>query len=104
MLSSMAARSKQRSAVAEHAWQLFFDFFVSTRGERDRSLERRKLTPNDNRALMSLERAAERRWARWPANGIATRPTRRGLSTDWKGLASRNAGQVRRTAARNWWC
>src|SRR5215475_3898343 len=55
MLFSMSAPSR-KSAIAAKAWQLFFDFFISTRDERDRSLERRKLTPNDNRALMSLER------------------------------------------------
>jgi len=32
-----------------------FDFFVATRAERDRTLESRKLTANDSRALMSLD-------------------------------------------------
>src|SRR5262245_24286967 len=51
----MAARPKAKSEIAAGAWQLFFDFFVATRPDRDRTLESRNLTANDSRALMSLD-------------------------------------------------
>jgi DNA-binding MarR family transcriptional regulator len=54
MLLRMVARAKSKHHVAARAWQLLFDFFASTRPERDRTLESRNLTPNDSRALMSL--------------------------------------------------
>jgi len=55
MLLRMVARAKSKHRVAARAWQLVFDFFASTRPERDRTLESRKLTANDSRALMSLD-------------------------------------------------
>ncbi len=55
MLLPMAVARKGKFPVAARAWQLLFDFFASTRPERDRTLERRNLTANDSRALMSLE-------------------------------------------------
>jgi DNA-binding MarR family transcriptional regulator len=55
MLLRMTASPKGKSVIAARAWQLLFDFFASTRPERDRTLERRNLTPNDSRALMTLD-------------------------------------------------
>lgn len=55
MLFRMVARAKSKHQVAARAWQLLFDFFASTRPDRDRTLERRNLTANDSRALMSLD-------------------------------------------------
>jgi DNA-binding MarR family transcriptional regulator len=55
MLLPMAAPPKGKGRTAERAWQLLFDFFASTRPDRDRTLESRNLTANDSRALMSLE-------------------------------------------------
>ena len=43
-------------ALAKRAWQLMFDYLMYTRPARDRSLESRGLTPNDARALSSLNR------------------------------------------------
>jgi DNA-binding MarR family transcriptional regulator len=54
MLLRMAASSKDKRAIAARAWKLLFDFFASTRPDRDRTLESRNLTANDSRALMSL--------------------------------------------------
>jgi DNA-binding MarR family transcriptional regulator len=55
MLLPMAAPSKRKFQVAARAWQLLFDFFASTRPDRDRALESRNLTSNDSRALMTLD-------------------------------------------------
>jgi DNA-binding MarR family transcriptional regulator len=55
MLLRMVARAKSKHQVAARAWQLLFDFFASTRPERDRTLESRNLTANDSRALLSLD-------------------------------------------------
>jgi DNA-binding MarR family transcriptional regulator len=55
MLLAMVASRKGKYLVAARAWQLLFDFFASTRSERDRTLESRNLTANDSRALMSLD-------------------------------------------------
>ena len=44
-----------RKALAAHAWSRLFDFFISTRGHRDETLERFALTPNDSRALHTLD-------------------------------------------------
>jgi DNA-binding MarR family transcriptional regulator len=58
MLLRMVARAKSKFDMAARAWELLFDFFTSTRAERDRTLESRNLTGNDSRALMSLDVAA----------------------------------------------
>jgi len=55
MLLAMVASRKGKYPVAARAWQLLFDFFASTRPDRDRTLESRRLTSNDSRALMSLQ-------------------------------------------------
>lgn len=56
----MAPTSKRKTALAARAWQRLFDFFISTRPERDRTLESRGLTSNDSRALMTLDRDSGR--------------------------------------------
>jgi DNA-binding MarR family transcriptional regulator len=48
-------RSKTKSAVAAETWGRLFDFFMSTRPQRDRLLERLRLTPNDARGLATLD-------------------------------------------------
>ncbi|NTX13593.1 winged helix DNA-binding protein [Myxococcus sp. CA056] len=47
--------SKRKDALAEEVWRHCFGFFMRTRAQRDRVLERLGLTPNDARALSSLE-------------------------------------------------
>ena len=49
------AKSSNKSAVARRAWGRMFDFFMRTAPERVKSLGRRGLTPNDSRALASLD-------------------------------------------------
>jgi DNA-binding MarR family transcriptional regulator len=46
---------RTKADLAGRAWQLIFDFLVSTTAIRERSLARRALTPNDSRALFSLD-------------------------------------------------
>ena len=42
------------------AWRSMFDFFIGTAPTRTHSLGKRGLTPNDSRALMTLDREAGR--------------------------------------------
>ena len=50
----MANSSKSKAALARRIWQLMFEFLMRTAPDRGRSLGRRGLTPNDSRALASL--------------------------------------------------
>ena len=59
----MAAGSKEGRSnrkLAREVWGRMFDFLMRTAPDRHRSLGRRGLTPNDARALSSLEREAGR--------------------------------------------
>src|SRR5687768_11384101 len=85
----MTVSSQRKRALAGRAWRLMFDCLMSTRPARDRSLKRRGLTPNDARALTSLERvhgrpigALARDWACDPSNAtfIVGRLERAGLA------------------------
>lgn len=49
-------RSTSKAALARAVWRRLFDFFIGTRQQRDRILERLGLTPNDVRALHDLDR------------------------------------------------
>jgi DNA-binding MarR family transcriptional regulator len=46
--------TKQRELAAE-VWRRLFDFFISTSGQRQRVLAELDLTPNDSRALHTLD-------------------------------------------------
>ena len=50
----MANPPKTKTALARRIWQLMFEFLMRTAPDRGRSLGRRGLTPNDSRALASL--------------------------------------------------
>src|SRR6202521_6012464 len=50
----MATSSKTKTAVARRVWELMFEFLMRTAPDRGRSLGRRGLTPDDARALASL--------------------------------------------------
>jgi DNA-binding MarR family transcriptional regulator len=56
----MASSSKTQTALARRIWQLMFEFLMRTAPDRGRSLGRRGLTPNDSRALASLDPQAGR--------------------------------------------
>jgi DNA-binding MarR family transcriptional regulator len=51
----MANSSKSKAALARRVWQLMFGCLMRTAPDRGRSLGRRGLTPNDSRALASLD-------------------------------------------------
>src|SRR6202521_2357094 len=70
----MATSSKTKTAVARRVWELMFEFLMRTAPDRGRSLGRRGLTPNDSRALASL-------------NPLAGR-TMRSLADEWECDAS----------------
>src|ERR1044071_5675097 len=44
-----------KNALARRAWRVMLDYLMSTHPARERSLQRRGLTPNDARALWSLD-------------------------------------------------
>ena len=49
------ARSKSHAALARRVWGLMFDVLMRTAPERAESLGKRGLTPNDSRALYTLD-------------------------------------------------
>jgi len=51
----MIQGSDGKDALARRVWQLMFQFLMRSGPERSRSLGRRGLTPNDARALSSLD-------------------------------------------------
>ena len=51
----MARRAITRADLANEAWRDIFDFVVATAGHRNKVLSRLGLTPNDSRALTSLD-------------------------------------------------
>jgi DNA-binding MarR family transcriptional regulator len=51
----MVNASKSKAALAGRVWQLMFEFLMRSAPDRGRSLGRRRLTPNDSRALASLD-------------------------------------------------
>jgi DNA-binding MarR family transcriptional regulator len=53
----MASKSGSKSALAAEVWRRMFDFLIATRAQRDRVLGSFGLTPNDVRALSSLDKA-----------------------------------------------
>ena len=48
--------SPKHRALAADVWRRMFDFFLSTSGQRQRVLAELDLTPNDSRALHTLDR------------------------------------------------
>ena len=54
MIESMAESGSNPRAAAD-AWRSLWDFFIKTRWRRDRVLERLGLTPNDAKALHTLD-------------------------------------------------
>jgi len=48
-------RRTSKTALADEAWRNLFEFFISTRRERDPALAKHGLTPNDGKALFTLD-------------------------------------------------
>jgi len=74
-LNPPMTRPRSKTAVAKNAWRLMFDYLLTTSPDRAQSLSRRGLTPNDARALWSLELGEgrpigtlAREWACDPSN------------------------------------
>jgi DNA-binding MarR family transcriptional regulator len=63
-------RAASTDALARTVWQAMFDLLIRTAPVRTESLARRGLTPNDSRALFSLDPAAGR--------------TMRSLADEWR--------------------
>src|SRR5215813_6139394 len=54
MLTGMARR-ESRAALSARVWRAMFDVLMRSAPQRTSSLSRRGLTPNDSRALFSLD-------------------------------------------------
>jgi DNA-binding MarR family transcriptional regulator len=67
-------RPKDKAAVAAQVWRRLFDFIIATRFQREEALARYGMTPNDARALFSLDekgrtmRALAAQWMCDPSN------------------------------------
>lgn len=83
------ARTSSKRALAGEAWRELFDLFMSTRWRRDQVLERHGLTPNDAKALHTLDvdegkpmRALASAWGTDASNAtwVVDRLERKGLA------------------------
>lgn len=59
-MAAGSAGGRSNRKLAREVWGRMFDFLMRTAPDRHRSLGRRGLTPNDARALSSLDREAGR--------------------------------------------
>jgi DNA-binding MarR family transcriptional regulator len=84
-----SGRTNNKEQLAAEVWRALFDFFVATRSQRDKVLERHGLTPNDARALHSLDaregktmRSLAEAWTCDPSNAtfMVDRLEKRGLA------------------------
>jgi DNA-binding MarR family transcriptional regulator len=72
--SSRLTRSTSRPALAAEVWRRLFDFIVRTSSQRNAALARYGLTPNDSRALFTIDakgrtmQSLARAWACDPSN------------------------------------
>jgi DNA-binding MarR family transcriptional regulator len=49
------SRSLSKNALAKEVWQRLFDFIIDTRPQRDKAIGQHDLTPNDSRALFTID-------------------------------------------------
>src|SRR5437868_10689780 len=54
-MAPMASADDRKAAVAAEAWRSIFDFIIATAPQRNRYIGESGLTPNDSRALASLD-------------------------------------------------
>jgi DNA-binding MarR family transcriptional regulator len=89
--------------LAARVWRRLFDFIIETRSHRDKALEKHGLTPNDSRALFTLDRKVGRTmqslakaWACDPSNAtwVVDRLERAGLAERKVHLADRRVKLV----------
>jgi DNA-binding MarR family transcriptional regulator len=98
--------NQSKQYLAGEVWRHLFNFIIRTRAHRDRALEQYGLTPNDSRALFSLERegrpigdlAAE--WKCDPSNAtwIVDRLEKAGLAERTPDAADRRVKRVSLTS------
>jgi DNA-binding MarR family transcriptional regulator len=55
MLEPMPARTSATAVLGRRVWQAMFDLLIRSAPHRVKSLARRRMTPNDSRALFSLD-------------------------------------------------
>ena len=107
---SPMSRSKPQSkrALAESVWRQLFDFFISTSAQRQRVLADLDLTPNDSRALHTLDpregrtmRSLAEEWGCDASNAtwIVDRLEKRGLAERWEKAGDRRVKLVVLTPA-----
>src|SRR5262245_2273336 len=48
-------KTDAKATLAEEVWRRLFDFIIATAGQRNKALARYGLTPNDSRAIFSLD-------------------------------------------------
>jgi DNA-binding MarR family transcriptional regulator len=77
-----------KSRLAADVWKHLFDLLMRTSGERTRILSRNGLTPNDSRALMTLD--------------VARGRTMRSLAAEWECDASNATFIIDRLEARGY--
>jgi DNA-binding MarR family transcriptional regulator len=99
----MTMARKSKATAAADAWRSMFDFFIGTAPTRTHSLAKRGLTPNDSRALMTLDRdagqtmgALAQKWMCDPANAtwVVDRLERLGYAARLASSADRRAKLV----------
>jgi DNA-binding MarR family transcriptional regulator len=85
-LGGMSRSAGSKATLAAEAWRSIFDFIVLTADHRNAALARLGLTPNDSRALMSLDPEVGR--------------TMRSLAVEWRCDASTGTWIVDRLEAK----
>jgi DNA-binding MarR family transcriptional regulator len=84
----MATSRSSKSKLAAEIWKALFDFIIATRAQREEVLGHHGLTPNDSRALSSLDargktmQSLAREWVCDPSNAtwVVDRLEKRGLA------------------------
>jgi DNA-binding MarR family transcriptional regulator len=85
----MSDATDDKGALTGKVWRLLFDYLIATSPQREEALASRGLTPNDSRALMSLDRtegrpigSLARQWKCDPSNAtfIVDRLEKAGLA------------------------
>ncbi len=84
----MPASRSSKSKLAAEIWKALFDFIIATSAQRTEVLGRHGLTPNDSRALHSLDtqgktmQSLAREWVCDPSNAtwVVDRLEKRGLA------------------------
>jgi DNA-binding MarR family transcriptional regulator len=55
VVMSSSSSNKSKSTLAQQVWKIMFNYLMKTAPERNQLLGERGLTPNDSRALFSLD-------------------------------------------------